>query len=328
MRIFISHAAKNKELVLKFADFLEMISSDIEVFCSSEDGSIGVGKNFIRSIFGELSNSDLFVPIISKEYYESKFCMIELGVAFSYLYGQNNKGEDYIFPFAVYPIEKGQALSGSPMADIQTGDLGNEKDIHSFLEYLSSDKKVSIGSGINRKLHSLMFDLEQILLKQQNILELAKIGAFFDDSIEFKNREDISNITVAENVMVMNYNMNPYEKDEVRYPNFISMVLRYVDKLDLGKYLKVNEQSQFKFTLTNFTNSLKRICVEFKYSDNNRILDTFEFPVDYGENELKIPLEKMRSKALSDISEICFVIHPGDVKEEEGMFKISGIKVQ
>ena len=68
--------------------------------------------------------------------------------------------------------------------------------------------------------------------------------------------------------------------------------------------------------------------MEFKYSDSNRILDTFEFPVDYGENDLKILLEKMRSKALSDISEICFVIHPGDVKEEEGMFKISGIKVQ
>lgn len=65
--------------------------------------------------------------------------------------------------------------------------------------------------------------------------------------------------------------------------------------------------------------------MEFKYSDSNRILDTFEFPVDYGENDLKILLEKMRSKALSDISGIYFVIYPGDVKEEEGMFKISGI---
>ena len=62
-------------------------------------------------------------------------------------------------------------------------------------------------------------------MKQQNILELAKIGAFFDDSIEFKNGEDISNITVTENVIMLNYNMNPYEKNEVNYPNFISMIL-------------------------------------------------------------------------------------------------------
>ena len=108
MRIFISHATKNREIVLKFADFLEIVSSDIEVFCSSEEGSIKVGKNFIDTIFKELNSSDLFVPIISKEYYESKFCMIELGVACSYLFSQQNrKGEDYIFPFALYPIQKG-----------------------------------------------------------------------------------------------------------------------------------------------------------------------------------------------------------------------------
>ena len=40
MRIFMSHASKNSEIVLKFAEFLDVASSDIEVFCSSEDGSI------------------------------------------------------------------------------------------------------------------------------------------------------------------------------------------------------------------------------------------------------------------------------------------------
>ena len=95
MRIFISHATKNREIVLRFAEFLENASSDKIVFCSSEDGSIKVGENFIETIFNELNNSDLFVPVISKEYYESKFCMIELGVAYSYLYNQyNKKGED------------------------------------------------------------------------------------------------------------------------------------------------------------------------------------------------------------------------------------------
>lgn len=44
MRIFISHASKNSEAVLKFAEFLEMLNSNIEVFCSSEKGSIKVGK--------------------------------------------------------------------------------------------------------------------------------------------------------------------------------------------------------------------------------------------------------------------------------------------
>lgn len=327
MRIFISHASKNREVVLKFAEFLEMLNSNIEVFCSSEKGSIKVGKNFIETIFKELDQSDIFIPVISQEYYDSKFCMIELGVAYSYLYNRYSKnGEDYIFPFSLYPIKKDYALSGTPLANLQTGDLCDESDIHSFLEYLSSEKGLSI-SGWNCKLHSLKFELDQIVLKKQDILALAKTNTFFDDSIEFNHRGDIANYSISDNTVVVNYNMNPYEKHDVKRPNFISFVLGYVDKLDIGHYLDFNDSSQFKFTITSFTNSLKRIFVEFKYSDNNRILETFEFPIVYGENQLSIPIEKMKSNALSAISEICFVIHPDDVVEDEGMYKISNMNI-
>lgn len=328
MRVFISHASENSEVVLRFAELLENVSSDIEVFCSSESGSIKVGQNFIKMIFKELDNSDLFIPIISKEYYESKFCMIELGVAFSYLYYQyNKKGEEYIFPFVLYPIQKGQALSGTPMASIQTGNLGDKEDIHNFLRYLSTDKKVNIGSGINQKLHSFIFDIDQFFLKQLNIVEIAKINAYFDDSVEFKQPEDIVDISTIENAIVVNYNMNPYDKTDIEYPNFISVVLRYVDKLDICHYLDYYNKAKFQFEVVNFTNSLKHFFVEFKHSDGNIILDTFEFSINYGTNILSVPLEKMRSKALSNISEICFVIHPDDVVEKEGMFKIGKIGI-
>lgn len=126
MRIFVSHASKNGEIVLKFAKLLEMVSSDIEVFCSSEKESIMVGMNFVKTIFTELQKSDLFIPIISKEYYESRFCMIELGVAFSYLYNQyNNRGEEYIFPFVISPVQKGEALSNTPTKTIFILKFGN-----------------------------------------------------------------------------------------------------------------------------------------------------------------------------------------------------------
>lgn len=329
MRIFISHASKNQELVRKFAEFLEIVSSDIEVFCSSESGSIGIGKNFIETIFDELDDSDLFVPIISREYYESRFCMIELGVAYSYLYNRYSKeGEDYIFPFALYPVQKGQALAGTPIMNIQTGDLGSEKDIHNFLEYLSTDKGVDIGSGLNRKLHSFKQDVDQFYLNSQNIMEMARIGGYFDERIEFRQREDVVNISMDDNMTVVNYNMNPSDKKDVPYPNFISMVLRYVDKLDMGRYLDFNDEVEFHFSVINFTNSLKRIFVEFKYSDNKDILETFRIPLNSGENRLSIPLKKMQSRALENISEICFAIHPDDVAEKEGMFKIGEIEIR
>jgi len=328
MRIFISHAIKNKEIVLKFAEFLESLSSEIEVFCSSETGSIKVGKDFIKTIFGELSASDLFIPILSREYYKSRFCMIELGVAYSYLCNKYEKNEEeYILPFALYPVTKGQALSGTPMANIQAGEINDENDIKSFLEYLIAEKDIRVGSGINRKLHIFKAELDQIFLENQNIVELARINTYFDDSIDYRNKEDIASYSVKDDAVIVNYNMNPYEIKNEKKPNFISMVLGYVDKIDLGRYLDFNDAAKFEFVLTSFTNSLNRIYVEFKYSDSNKILETFKLPISYGENNLSIPLKKMRSKALSQISEICFVIHPEDVVEEEGMFKISEINI-
>ena len=328
MRIFVSHASKNEEIVLMFAEFLETISSDIEVFCTSERGSIKVGKNFIETIFDELGQSDLFIPIISQEYYESKFCMMELGVAYSYLYERyQKKGEDYIFPFSLYPIRKGQALSGTPIANIQVGEINDENDIRSFLDCLMNDKGIHIGTGVNRKLHSFKYDLDQILLKNQSIMDIAKIGTYFDDSINYRSRGDIANYSISEDGVIVNFNMNPYEENILKRPNFISMVLGFVDGLDLGRYLDFNETAKFCFVLNSFTNSLKRVFVEFKYSDGNKILDAFEFAIQYGENQIEIPLSKMRSKALGNITEICFVIHPDDIVEDEGMFIIGNIQI-
>ena len=39
-------------------------------------------------------------------------------------------------------------------------------------------------------------------------------------------------------------------------------------------------------------------------------------------------LKKIKSKALNNISEICFVIHPDDVVEEEGMFKVGEMEIK
>ncbi len=82
------------------------------------------------------------------------------------------------------------------------------------------------------------------------------------------------------------------------------MVLGFVDGLDLARYLDFNEIAKFCFVLNSFINSLKRVFVEFKYSDENKILDAFEFAIQYGENQIEIPLSKMRSKALGNITEI------------------------
>lgn len=329
MKIFISHATKNKVVVLKFAALLESINNEIEVFCSSENGSIGIGKNFIETIFKELDESEIFIPIISEDYYTSRFSMIELGSAYSYLYNKYNKHDEvYIFPFALYPVRKGDALSGTPISNIQTGNLNDESDIRSLLNCLSLEMGLYIGSGTNQKIRKFISEINQVLLKNQNVLGKAKINTFFDDSIEFKRKEDVIRHIVTDNAVIVNYNMNPYKKDDVKRPNFMSLVLGYIDLMDINHFIEFNENAQFVFALTNNSNSIQKIHVEFKYSKNNRILETFDFSVSSGENKLSIPLAKMQSKALGEVSEICFVIHPDDVSEDNGEFGISGICIE
>ena len=143
--------------------------------------------------------------------------MIELGVAYSYFINKYEKeGEEYIMPFVLYPVTKGQALSGSPMANIQAGEMNDEDDIKSLLEYLSTEKGVHIGTGVNRKLYSFKAELDRIFLTNEDIVELARIGTYFDDSIDFKRKEDIVNYSVKDNAIIVNYNMNPYEKMEAK----------------------------------------------------------------------------------------------------------------
>jgi len=40
MRIFICHASKDKVIILRFAEFLQTVSKQIEVFCTSEKGRL------------------------------------------------------------------------------------------------------------------------------------------------------------------------------------------------------------------------------------------------------------------------------------------------
>lgn len=55
MKIFISHSSKDKILANTLSSFLESIDNCIEVFCSSQIGSIKVGQDFVHVITKELN---------------------------------------------------------------------------------------------------------------------------------------------------------------------------------------------------------------------------------------------------------------------------------
>lgn len=99
-RLFISHAHADQALIGPFVDLLQT-GADVrqqDVFCTSLEGmGIPTGSNFADFIRKEFKASDFVVMIITPAYYESSFCLCELGA--TWITGSN------AMPFLVPPLE-------------------------------------------------------------------------------------------------------------------------------------------------------------------------------------------------------------------------------
>lgn len=98
--VFISHAVKDMALVQEIVGLIEegMGVPEEEIFCSSLNGyGIPSGKNFVTYIKQQLLEPKVVVLVLTPSYFESKFCLSELGAAWI-------KSHD-IFPILVPPLQ-------------------------------------------------------------------------------------------------------------------------------------------------------------------------------------------------------------------------------
>lgn len=325
MLVFLSHASKNKDIALRLVSLLEDCG-DVNVFCSSDDGAIPIGKNFVNYIYGKIDESDVFVPLLTEDYFKSKFCMIELGAAISYIYQKKDMSAgEYIFPFCVDPITPDEALRNTPISQMQAADVFDKNQIYEFIKAITRPR-----SGSRARIDDFVHDMTSIIIENKALIDRTNniFSCAFGAGV-VKDWKDFFNCIAGSKQISTAFNLNPYNlKDPVK-PDFVSTVLMYVDGVDLHRYFKVYPNACFRFTLNNFTNSLKRIFVELKYGDNNNILGRpAEIAIHEGVGDYSFSLDDYRYEALKKVTQICFVIHPGDVVEDEGSFIIENIRVQ
>lgn len=85
-KIFISHAVKDKTLADKLVDLLQMTTelSNDDIFCVSIEGmGIPPGRNFVEFIKEKIQAPELVIILLSPNYYESHFCLCELGATWA-----------------------------------------------------------------------------------------------------------------------------------------------------------------------------------------------------------------------------------------------------
>lgn len=83
--IFISHSVENRDLTELFIDLLQMgmgVGRE-RLFCSSLNGNLPSGEDFINKIKERIKKQATVLALITPEYLNSRFCMMELGAAWT-----------------------------------------------------------------------------------------------------------------------------------------------------------------------------------------------------------------------------------------------------
>ena len=131
-KIFLSHAAVDKNLVLAFLRFLKdgLGIDENDVFCTSLSGTLPTGLEFIPYIKKNLEDCEKVVFFITESYFKSPFCLAELGAAWAL--NQN------IYPIVVPPLSATE-INRTPWLGTQARPLCNQHDLAVMFEELKRD---------------------------------------------------------------------------------------------------------------------------------------------------------------------------------------------
>ena len=123
--IFISHAIADKPVIDDLFDLLQT-GCDLrksEIFCTSVEGvGIKTGADFVKWIQAHLEKSKIIILFLTPNYYASKFCLAEMGAAWSL--------KKEIFPILIPEMKKdaGLVLLGRQTAMVDETGLDELRD--------------------------------------------------------------------------------------------------------------------------------------------------------------------------------------------------------
>lgn len=323
--IFISHSSQNEWVVSKLVDLIEYVAGpEIEVFCSS----IEPGDNYRKTIFQSLRETSLFVAVLSNEYWESKYCIFELGAAYErFCFDEANPV--VIQPLLVPPLDKGQALANTPLVEMQLTDLTDSGALMLFLKKVAELGGRELPGGIEVRAAEFAAFVHRNVLQRVSLLDEAQIGAYFDERPENLLPRDrivryqrLSDDSEDERVL-FSFHLSRLPYDD---PSFASVALLYWDELNLKDYLAFDRDAALCLDVDNVDGALRTLTVEIKKEDNVTF-HASEHELVEGMNEVRIPLRDMPQKPLEVISQISLVVHPAQMNSLDGEVVFGSLRV-
>ncbi len=130
-KVFISHATEDKDLADALIDVLTS-SSDLspdDILCTSPDGmKLTPGVNFVDRLQKYVADARTVVLLLSETYYDSVFCLCELGAAWAL--------KQDIVPLVVPPLPK--SAIGDVLLGIHVGSIDSKEDLSSLMSRIQS----------------------------------------------------------------------------------------------------------------------------------------------------------------------------------------------
>ncbi|MCK6075357.1 toll/interleukin-1 receptor domain-containing protein [Paenibacillus silvae] len=189
IKLFISHATKDKALVEHFVNFLESAIrvNPEEIYCTSINGTIPTGVGFVDHMRGHITSAELVIFLITENYFKSPFCLAEMGAA----WGLNQN----IYPIIVEPL-KFDVLNATPLAGVQAIKLNSEGDVTKMYEEFKQKGIIENLQVLrfNNKLPEFIKGLDNVIIKPVDdsvtIEEYQQVRNELDQTFDELNEKD------------------------------------------------------------------------------------------------------------------------------------------
>lgn len=321
MKVFISHSFKDAQLAKQFKNLIKKSDKSIGVFCSADE-DIPIGEDFNQKIASEIKEANVFIPLISEHYISSKYCMIEFGMAASFVLEETKE----MLPVSVFPVKPGDAVAETPLAYLECYDIANKDAVHKILNKIDPDSTIT-----ENQIRSFAYKAKKEAVLKTGIVKIAKniITCAYGQNTEVKDWGDFVRVDQdkEKNEFAVSYSLNPYRLDNPGKLDFISLVLMYYGSLDLLSFANYSKNAKISFEFKRFTSDISKLNVEIKTPNGEIIKKPVEFDVSNGDTICEIPLKDFKVDLLEKTDQICFVVRPDDINDDEGTFIIKGITI-
>lgn len=249
--LFISHAVADRQLASALVEFLEegIGVPENEIFCSSLKGKgIPAGKRFVEYIKEQISGPKIVILLLTKNYYESDFCLSELGAAWV-------KSHD-IYPILVPPLTYDDVKD--VLLGTQVTKISDSIQLNELRETLADKLGFELKSGFKWDAKRDLF-LDKVSEIVPKLPKPQKVDRSEYEKLEVKNKEYLEGL-------------KEYEKEVTNLKAVIEKIKKSKDKSEVSAILlaEAGEQEVYDKLLADTQadlNDLPTIAVYmlFKY---------------------------------------------------------------